>query len=86
MGMSLSEYEKQILMKAIQNIVTSIQPEADWENLYKIEFVPVTSSKSPHTYIPGRFVAKIIIKQGSKDVVYSFSHNKKEYYAFRTEN
>lgn len=52
--------------------------------MYAVEYIPVRSSTSPYNFISGRFLAKIIVKYGNRDEIYSYKHDKKDHFSFRT--
>ena len=52
--------------------------------MYDVKFIPVKTSSPPHNYISGRYLTKITVKYGKRDEIYSYKHQDKDLFSFRT--
>ena len=54
--------------------------------MYSVSFIPVKNNSLPYNFIAGRFIAKIVIKHGMRDEIYSYREAGQDFFSFRTEN
>ena len=63
-----------------------IEPNIVTNKMYNVSFVPIKALNSPHNYIAGRFMTKIVISYGKRDEIYSYKIDQRDHFSFRTEN
>ena len=73
------------MLTSFRQLAQAIEPEIITQKMYRIDFVPLKSSKTGQ-YIAGGFLIRINVRYGIRDEVYSYKEGNRDCFAFRSQN